>query len=319
MSAHRHSWAHSNATGASPTHKKCSESSTALRSRDYLIRGEINLVLSRPNKQPTGREKEKKNNQAGHPWFFPAQPRDWLLFRHVRSGITALKSVFGSRECCLCTEVSRGTVIDTSTNPGSGDCMEKSQTPFLQGIYHTQSLSETPQSCPSSISFSTWSCRFLGPEGVFPPSIPGRSLTLLPHEQLDVTSVTLRSNQGSWTEASPFSCCLPRLWSLWAAKPIIQRLSRLFSGGHGKQNVRQSCLSHAAPRLERRNLSPGLTVTDDRRCCENSLLLTLPKCQRVTVLLLKHHRSAKSCVNWEDNHHTGRAEAVWQCWNYVLW
>lgn len=174
MSAHRHSWAHSNATGASPAHTKCSESPTAHRSRDYLIRGEINLVLSRPNKQPTGRKKK----QARHPWFFPAQPRDWLLFRHVRSGITALKSVSDSRECYHCTEVSRGTVIDTSTNPGCRDWMEKSQTPFLQAIYHTQSLSATPQSCPSSISFSTWSCRFLGPKGFsLPPSQAGPSLS----------------------------------------------------------------------------------------------------------------------------------------------
>lgn len=70
---------------------------------------------------------------------------------------------------------------------------------------------------------------------------------------------------------------------------------------------------------KQRNLSLGLTVTDDCRCCEYSPLLMLPKCQGFKVMLLKHHRSAKICVNWEDNHYASGAQAVWLCWNYIIW
>lgn len=170
--------------------------------------------------------------------------------------------------------------------------MEKMSDPFSSSIYpHCHCLKHLNLALLPPLS-STWSCKFLGSKGVSLPPLHPKQVPCSPATQITRCDQCHPEEQPGFMDWS-----LSLLLLLWAARHILQRLSRLFSGGHGKHSVRKSCLSPAAPGSERRSLSPGLTVTDDCRCCENLLLLTLPRCQGVTLMLLKQHRSAQICEN----------------------
>lgn len=113
----------------------------------------MNLVLTRQIKS------QQPENAASYQLVlvFPSQIQVWLLFSQVVSGITALKSTaLIAKSAIIALKSVELSVIYTTTNETKSWLHrlngEKNQT-LLQGIYHTQSLPEAPQSCPSSIRF----------------------------------------------------------------------------------------------------------------------------------------------------------------------
>lgn len=144
--AHRHYRARNDATGVSPAQTKCSETSSAVRSREWIW-----FSLDRI-------ESEQLENTANYQSVLVStcQKQDWLLFSQVISGIAALKSIaLIAENAVIALKSMQLSVIYTSTNKPKVWLHRlnkgKNWTLILQGIYHTSQLPEAPQSCPSSI------------------------------------------------------------------------------------------------------------------------------------------------------------------------
>lgn len=178
--AHRHYWAHNDATGISPAQTKFSETSNAVRSREYPLHWEINLVLTGSNREPTTGKYSQLPVSSCLPMpetgLASIQPgHKWNNCFHVNS--------LDSRECCHCTQVN-GAICDLckyELNPKSGctDWTKRKIGPSFFKVFITHHHYLKPLNPTLLLSLlSTWSCKCLRTKPVFYYSMLSFSLPI---------------------------------------------------------------------------------------------------------------------------------------------
>lgn len=191
-----HVWAHSNAIGVSPAHTKCLGSSNALRSRECLICEQINLVHSRPNTQQRGRKTSQLLIIPGS-----SQPRQGTGFYsgfysiHEKWNNCSQVSTLIAEDAAIALRSAEALWLTPCTNKARAWLQrlngEKVKPLFFKVFIHTVAIWSTSILPFFHLFFPLGPVSSLDQRGFPPlPSIPSRSLTLLPHKQLDMTSVS---------------------------------------------------------------------------------------------------------------------------------
>lgn len=161
----RHCWMPIDAIDVSPAPPKCSETHSAVRSREWPLHWEINLVVS-------GSSRESISGKYSQLAASPCLPMPYTGLVSMQSGYkqsnrSGVKSP-DNRELALCC--SQWSCLCSQAWP-------KSKPGFLEwmewkirsswGTYHTKPRSEASYPCTSFIPFSTWCCKLHKPMAVF--------------------------------------------------------------------------------------------------------------------------------------------------------
>lgn len=163
--AHRRCWMHSNAIDVSPTPSKCLETPNAVRSREWPLHWEINLVVS-------GSSRESISGKYSQLPARPCLPIPYTGLVSMQSGYkqsnhSGVKSPDNRVLALCCSQWSYlCSQVWPKSKPGFLERMEWKIRPSW-GTYHTKPWSEASYPCPSFITSSTQCCKFCKAMAIF--------------------------------------------------------------------------------------------------------------------------------------------------------